>query len=86
MTAWDTEENAKRFKSVEQGAASSVWAAVSKELNQGPYGKYVEDCGIVTETKGASLDIVPGYGPWAYDEESERKLWEESLKLVGLTE
>ncbi|KAK1637402.1 WW domain-containing oxidoreductase [Colletotrichum phormii] len=73
------------LKNPEQGAATTVYAAVSKEWeNKG--GKYLNDCaeggpGVEGFTP-ASMD--PGYAPWAYDEEKAARSWRESCKMVGV--
>jgi len=66
-----------KFKSVEQGAATSVWAAVSKEL-EGKGGEYLEDVHIGKPHAGGR----DGYAPHAYDDETARKLWEYSEQVV----
>lgn len=72
----------KMMKSPEQGAATTVYAALSKEW-EGRGGKYLEDCGEAELT--ASTDALSkGYAPHAYDEKAEKKLWTDSLKFVGL--
>ena len=67
-------------KTVEQGAATGVWAAVSSQLD-GQGGLYLEDCGI------AELNDVPqaesGYRAWAVDPVAAAGLWEKSEELVG---
>ena len=72
------------MKSVEQGAATSVWAAVGKTWeNEG--GKYLVDCAAaVPHVDGDDLTTSPGYSPWAYDVEKAKQLWSDSLKIVGL--
>lgn len=65
------------------GAATSVWAATSKDL-EGKGGRYLEDCGEAAEMDKSKGMYDPGYGPWAYDEVKAKKLWEVSLKSVGL--
>lgn len=58
-------------KSIESGAATSVWAATADELHtQG--GVYCEDCAVNDEP-----------APWALDAESARRLWALSETLVG---
>lgn len=60
------------FKSIEAGAATTVWAATNPELEkQG--GVYCEDCGVaeVIEKPGVSLGVMS----WAVDEEAADKLW-----------
>lgn len=74
------------MKNVEQGAATSIWAAVSKTWEyQG--GKYLVDCAAAEPYKeGEDKFTTPGYAPWAYDEEMARRLWRDSLKLVGFSD
>lgn len=79
------------MKSVEQGAATSVYAAIGKEwANKG--GKYLANCaeqGPVRADLPLNTDpneLGDGYSAWAYDEVAEGMLWKESLKMVGLTE
>ncbi|KAF9877616.1 hypothetical protein CkaCkLH20_04751 [Colletotrichum karsti] len=71
------------LKDTSQGAATSVWGAVAKEL-EGQGGKYLEDVSIAVK---AASDVKPGgegYVAAAYDPPTEKKLWIESLKLVGV--
>lgn len=71
------------FKSPEQGAATSVYAAVDKDL-EGQGGYYLEDCGVSKPVKKGWGLIDPGYVAWAYDEEKAKQLWEISDQMVGL--
>ncbi|KAH6884905.1 hypothetical protein B0T10DRAFT_564330 [Thelonectria olida] len=66
--------------SPEQGASTTVWAAVSREL-EGQGGKYLERNQISQPRKGVSL-IEPGHAEWAYDEEKAKKLYDISLAVV----
>ena len=59
------------YKSAEQGAQTSIYCAVSEEM-EGVSGKYLADCAIKEPSKGAQ------------DDDAARKLWDLSLKLVGL--
>ena len=74
-----------QVKSPEQGAATTVWAAVGEEWKQNG-GKYLEDCRVAApcEKKEDRGPSDPGYLPYAYDVESAQKLWEVSNSLVGL--
>lgn len=73
------------LKSTAQGAASIVLAAVGREL-EGRGGFYMEDCARSPPLpEGAPLG-TPGYMPWAYDEEKEGRLWEDSMRMVGLAD
>jgi hypothetical protein len=82
-----TEDEAlvRTFKSAEQSAATTVWAAVAN-VWAGRGGKYVEDCRVSEPVpEEAVLDLkVPGYMCWAYDEDGARKLWDLSAGMVGV--
>lgn len=67
-------------KSIEQGAATSVWAATAPELaDRG--GLYLENC---AEAPPFSRDIPRGTGVMAHalDSKAARKLWDLSVQLV----
>lgn len=75
------------LKSPEQGATTTVYAALSKDW-EGRGGKYLSNCEEeppIQPDISPSL-IAPGYAAWIYNEEAERRLWEESMKLVKLKE
>jgi NAD(P)-dependent dehydrogenase (short-subunit alcohol dehydrogenase family) len=72
-------------KTPAQGAATSVWAAVESEL-EGTGGKYLEDCQISPAAPENAELGDKGYAAWAYDEESAKKLWTASCKLVGVAD
>jgi NAD(P)-dependent dehydrogenase (short-subunit alcohol dehydrogenase family) len=69
-----------RYKSVEEGAATQVFAATAPEL-EGRGGLYLEDCQV------AAVDDAPealsGVMPYALDPQNAERLWEVSEKLVG---
>lgn len=74
------------MKSPEQGAATSVYAALSEEWKH-KGGRYLSNC--VEEKpfahKGNPMAVGDdGYEEWAYDEAKEKRLWKDSLKMVGL--
>ncbi|KAI8237392.1 Retinol dehydrogenase 12 [Colletotrichum sp. SAR 10_96] len=71
------------LKSTSQGAATSVWAAVAKEF-EGQGGKYLEDVSVAEQAAPDVKPSDPGYIPAAYDPPTEKRLWIESLKLVGV--
>ncbi|CEJ59050.1 Putative WW domain-containing oxidoreductase [Penicillium brasilianum] len=72
------------MKSVEQGAATSVWAAVGKAWKH-EGGKYLVDCAVAEPyAEGDDKFSAPGYSPYAYDVEKAKRLWIDSLELVGL--
>jgi len=68
------------FKTTEQGASTSVWAATSSELN-GKGGIYLEDCSIsVPAPEGA---FMAGHGAHIYKEENEKRIWQVAEELLG---
>jgi NAD(P)-dependent dehydrogenase (short-subunit alcohol dehydrogenase family) len=68
------------WKTPEQGAATSVWAATAPEL-EGKGGLYLDDCQIAAER--TSEDDPGGYEPYARDPEAARRLWTVSEEMVG---
>ncbi|MFC9688609.1 SDR family NAD(P)-dependent oxidoreductase [Kribbella sp. NPDC056951] len=66
------------FKSPEQGAATTVWAATSPKL-EGLGGLFCEDCEIAE----VSTDDTPGVRPYAVDPASAARLWTLSAELTG---
>jgi NAD(P)-dependent dehydrogenase (short-subunit alcohol dehydrogenase family) len=67
------------YKSVEQGAATEVWAATAAEL-EGKGGLYLEDNHI---GELAEEDSNGGYMPFAVDIEIAEQLWKLTEKLLG---
>ncbi|KAM0326059.1 hypothetical protein ACHAPQ_007837 [Fusarium lateritium] len=78
-----TPEVKKMLKSTEQGAATSVWAAVAKEL-EGNGGRYLENVSESELLVGEGVVGGPGYAPQVYDRPTERALWTASLKMLNL--
>lgn len=70
-----------QWKSVPQGAATSVWAAVATELAD-KSGLYLEDC-QVSVPRGEGVSSSVGFEPYAVDPERAAALWELSESLVG---
>lgn len=75
------EQNAE-FKTIEQGAATIVWCAVSPQLN-GLGGVYCEDVDIAKAVPEDSLDPA-GVRPWAINPQLAQRLWELSESLTGV--
>lgn len=73
------------MKSPEQGAATSVWAAVGKEW-EGTGGKFLDNCQISKPMKPDEWIGGPGHADWIYDVEKAKKLWEASCEMVGIKE
>jgi NAD(P)-dependent dehydrogenase (short-subunit alcohol dehydrogenase family) len=71
------------FKTVEQGAATTIWAAVSPQLN-GKGGVYCEDCDIASLVP-ADSKLNRGVRPWAVDEGAAEALWILSEKLTTMS-
>lgn len=71
------------FKSPEQGAATTLLAAVGREL-EGKGSVYLENCGVAEMMKEGDPPHLAGYAPWAFDEVGARQLWSDSLVMVGL--
>ncbi|KAH7141105.1 hypothetical protein EDB81DRAFT_655237 [Dactylonectria macrodidyma] len=65
----------------EQGASTTVWAAVSREL-EGQGGKYLERNTISQQVKRGWGLIDPGHAEWAYEEENSKTLYDISLAAV----
>jgi NAD(P)-dependent dehydrogenase (short-subunit alcohol dehydrogenase family) len=69
-----------QWKTVEQGAATSVWAATAPEL-AGHGGIYLEDCQIAKPKQSDDQD--GGFADYAVDPESAERLWALSEELLG---
>jgi NAD(P)-dependent dehydrogenase (short-subunit alcohol dehydrogenase family) len=69
-----------RWKTIPQGAATTVWAATSPALD-GLGGRYLEDCGLAEVS--TDPDASKGVRDYALDPERARALWELSERLVG---
>ena len=70
------------FKTLAQGAATTVWCAVSAQLD-GKGGVYCEDCDIA--------ELVPNDSPgfsgvrhWAVDQPTANALWDLSEQLTAV--
>ncbi len=72
-----------RFKTPEQGAATSIYAAVAPEL-EGNGGHYLEDCGIARPW--TSENPFSGVMPYALDADHAMKLWEVSQEAIAKIE
>ncbi len=74
----------ERFKTPEQGAATSTWAATSPKLD-GMGGVYCENCDIASPTVPDSPTArIEGVDPHAIDPESAARLWTVSAELTGV--
>ena len=68
------------YKSVEAGAATSVWAATASEL-KGSEALYLEDCSIADRI--ATPNTFYGVMDYALDRESANRIWEAAEYLLG---
>jgi len=68
------------YKSIPQGAATSVWAACVADA-EAIGGRYCEDCHVaeVVSTPG----LRGGVQPYALDPQHARALWQKSEEMVG---
>ncbi len=72
------------FKSPEQGASTSLWAATSPQL-AGVGGVYCEDCDVAAPTDPESpLARYRGVESHAVDPDAAARLWALSAELTGL--
>jgi NAD(P)-dependent dehydrogenase (short-subunit alcohol dehydrogenase family) len=72
----------RNMKTIEQGAATTVWCAVSSQLD-GLGGVYCENCDIAQAVPADSTDPL-GVRPWAIDPDFADRLWDLSEKLTGI--
>lgn len=66
-------EQRHMYKSIAQGAATTVWCATSGML-EGKGGVYCEDCDIAAAVDADHKELN-GVLPWARDEEAAQRLW-----------
>jgi NAD(P)-dependent dehydrogenase (short-subunit alcohol dehydrogenase family) len=71
-----------QFKTIPQGAATSVWAAFVAPAEQ-VGGRYCEDSQVSQITEGLISPVSPGVRPYALDPEHAKALWARSEELVG---
>ena len=79
------------FKTIEQGASTTVWAAVAPEL-EGKGGLYLEHCQIAPLIPDEELKIAKetnfkdgfpfGYVSYAVDSENAKKLWTVTEEMI----
>ncbi len=69
----------RRFKTVEQGAATEVWAATAPGMAN-HHGGYLADCGpgVLGANPGEN-----GMRPWITDVDTAGRLWESSERLLA---
>jgi NAD(P)-dependent dehydrogenase (short-subunit alcohol dehydrogenase family) len=73
------------FKSVPEGAATSVWAGVVASADE-VGGKYCENCQVAELLPAdAPLSAMSGVRGYALDPDSAKALWKKSEEMVGET-
>ena len=75
----ETSSAQRGYKSIPQGAATSLWAAATAPADL-VGGQYCEDCGVATVAGKGS-----GVRPYSIDPQRAKVLWAKSEKLVGLS-
>ncbi|MCJ1396479.1 hypothetical protein MMC18_009369 [Xylographa bjoerkii] len=82
MKQWKARPNVENIlKSSEQGAATTVLAAVGK-MYETKGRLFLEDCDTASLTENGDA----GHSAYAFDKEKEARLWKDSLRMVGLPE
>ena len=76
-------EMMSHMKNVEQGAATTVLAAVGRDF-EGVGGVYLEDCRESEPVRGEYKKVDPGFDARIWDRESAQRLWNLSERMVGL--
>jgi NAD(P)-dependent dehydrogenase (short-subunit alcohol dehydrogenase family) len=71
------------FKTIPQGAATSVWAGVVASAEE-VGGKFCEDCHVAEIKDGDDL-MRGGVRPYAIDPDNAKALWAKSEAMVGET-
>jgi hypothetical protein len=70
-----------KYKTIEQGAATSVFVATSPQLAD-IGGRYFEDCNEA-EVVASGESAMRGVAAYALDPENARRLWEMSVQMLG---
>lgn len=73
----------KAQKELDQGAATTIYAAISKDL-EGRGGLYLNDCSEADMGEQDGDRMSGKAAPHSFDPENEARLWNDSLGLVGL--
>ncbi len=72
-----------QWKTIPQGAATSVWAAVVAPADE-IGGRYCENCHVTTNiTSGIISAVSEGVRPYALDADHAAALWRKSEEMVG---
>ncbi|WP_165071417.1 SDR family NAD(P)-dependent oxidoreductase [Paludisphaera rhizosphaerae] len=71
-----------RFKTIPQGAATSVWAGFVADADE-VGGRYCENCHVSDFTDMPTSAMSEGVRPYALDPERAKALWAKSEEMVG---
>ena len=71
-----------RWKTIPQGAATSVWAGVVAAADE-VGGRYCENCHVSAVTDGMISPVSEGVRSYALDPDRARALWATSEEMVG---
>ncbi|KAJ5221337.1 uncharacterized protein N7469_010224 [Penicillium citrinum] len=72
-------------KGVDQGAATTIYAAISKDL-EGKGGMYLSDCAVAEKGEHDWVEAMSGKSaPHTFKPDDEARLWRDSLEMVGLS-
>ncbi|HEX7782722.1 MAG TPA: SDR family NAD(P)-dependent oxidoreductase [Sphingobium sp.] len=71
-----------KWKTIPQGAATSVWAGVVAPVED-VAGRYCEDCQVSDVTDGLISPASAGVRSYALDAERAKALWAKSEEMVG---
>lgn len=74
---------AKLYKTVEQGVATMIWAAVTKRF-ESYGGVYLSGVGEAERFEEGMVLLSETYAPYAYSE--EERLWKLSVEMLGVSE
>nr|POE63699.1 ww domain-containing oxidoreductase [Quercus suber] len=75
----------KVLKSSEQGAATTVIAAIGRDW-EGTGGRYLEDCEEAKRGEDDGEIFGAGYVSHTYNPQEESRLWGDSLKILSITD
>ncbi|ORY65534.1 uncharacterized protein BCR38DRAFT_474407 [Pseudomassariella vexata] len=81
--AQEVDRMQKYFVSLEQACATSVYGAVSKDL-EGKGGLYLEGASVAGPVPEDGDAVEYGYAMWAFDEGKEEQLWRVSERMIGV--
>jgi NAD(P)-dependent dehydrogenase (short-subunit alcohol dehydrogenase family) len=71
-----------QFKTIPQGAATSVWAAAVAPADE-VGGRYCENCHVSAVTEGLITPVSEGVRAYAVDPDRAKALWAKSEAMVG---